>query len=72
MKQRGLWRHACACCNGAAVGEGEGLRLLQLLALIEDRDALPPALAVRLGTELLAHAADGSVFRCEAFGEIER
>jgi hypothetical protein len=61
----------CTCCRAAAAGERERRRVLDLVAVLEQPDALPPDLALRLGADLLAWTVQvRDVFLCEQVGEI--
>jgi len=59
--------HLCARCNPVSNGARQVRHLLDLLALIEHPNALPPASALRLGVELIALTTDNRRgFVCEA------
>jgi hypothetical protein len=66
----GAVRRACARCTGNPEGGPERQRQLQLLALLEHRDALPTVLALRLAAELLVLVDHAPAFRCETAEEI--
>ena len=68
-KMHGASRHSCTYCAGRSGDERDRLRQLQLLALLEHPDALPPADALRLARELLTRTDQGPQFRCEVFQE---
>ena len=57
--------HTCSLCADTA-DEVRRRRILQLLALLEHPDALPPDLALRLGGGLLRLTEGGPTFECEA------
>jgi hypothetical protein len=64
------WRQNCTCCRAAGAGERERRHVLDLVAVLEQPGALPPDLALRLGTDLLAWATEvGDVFLCEPIDE---
>jgi hypothetical protein len=68
-KMHGASRHSCTYCPGRSGDERDRLRQLQLLALLEHPDALPPPDALRLARELLTRTDQGPPFRCEVFQE---
>ncbi|MFG1464484.1 hypothetical protein V5F77_16460 [Xanthobacter sp. DSM 24535] len=67
----GRLSHVCPRCSPSSTEARDRRHLLDLLlALLEHPDALPPVLALRLGLELSALAADGHHgFVCEAMGD---
>jgi hypothetical protein len=62
---------SCACCRLASGTSRERQHVLDLLALLEHPNALPPALALRLGIALIAHTETGhGGLACEPVGGI--
>jgi hypothetical protein len=56
----------CAHCASAPAADRERRRLLDLLAVLEHPDALPPGPALRLATELLVLTTAARSLRCDA------